>query len=150
MYDAEIALLVADLGLSPQLNIDWSFEHKEYLYKDRGEPVWGQAHGILLGKHWRIRVATDMPYSEVVDTIAHELRQVKQWEEGWITDYPMWVWSGSPFAPALSWKKRLAYGKQPHEKDARAYAADAWKRLFEGKKNPDKVTPQMVVADLFL
>lgn len=145
MWDAEIALLRADLEISSALTIIWVFAPAASLSKRRKNAHLGEATGLHLGKKWKIRVAADVEYRELVNTLAHELRHVKQWEAGWVTDRPIWTWLGSGYAPAQVWTK-LPYTEQPHEIDAFAYAEDAWERLFAGREE----TSRKVARDLIL
>lgn len=147
MYEVERDILIADLGLE-NVRFEWEIYHKKRLGRS-GRMSWvGEAVRILPG-FWRIRVASNTTYQDAVDSIAHELRHVKQWEEGWITEGPpVWTWTGTLSVPAMTYTKQLPYKQRPTELDAVAYAAEVWSRLFAGKDRATAPTPTSFLADI--
>ena len=166
MYEQEVARVKRDLGIE-NANVQLSFTPERFAGKRNR---WGYHQHLKSGGH-KVVVAYGgkngkrRSYKNVVRTIAHELRHVKQYEAGmqldtYVKERKVWVrtWTGSLFAPnARTWEK-LPYRQQPHEVDAFAYMDEAWVRLFEGlpklnnKKVPPKPAPAAVteLAYLFL
>ncbi len=161
MYDREAQLIIEDLGIGKmRFEFEW--------YAGAVVPGTKRTVGFSTTKDdgitTLIQVACGRAYRKVMRTLAHELRHSWQSHTGvYVVRSGQCIWRGSSFvAQPAKWKDfdpvRMAsrdydrYRNQPHEADARAYADDAYTRLFEGRE-PQRRQPARNVSkldDMFL
>lgn len=135
MYEAEIAKIVADLGIE-EVKIEWHFHRGKYI---EGTRFMGLCSA---GVGWaEIKIATGWPRSEVIKTIAHELRHAwqkhtriyrhKAKDGGWLN-----LWTGTKYYPSREKWFSMKYWDKPAEVDARSYEEEAYARLFDTSYKP--------------
>lgn len=141
--DEAVVLILKDMGYTGS---NPTIEYIDSAYVTRRPGMYSSLVGDYTVDYNHIRVATKLPYEQVMDTLAHELRHAWQWQTGVLqntNDY--YRWKGTRFYTRKKVWKRCVYEQRPQEIDARAYARYAWVRLFKGNplvdpyRNPAKV-----------
>lgn len=152
MYEREIALIKHDLGIE-DLPVVVRLRDVAWVTTNPRDP---EAYGIhfydrAFNKHW-ISIAIRHPYAVVLDTIAHEFRHAKQFHQGWVRlAGDTYTWTGTLYVPSFDsyTARNRKYKNRPHEIDARAYAAEAVKRLFPDAKQRERMTTKQSTRNLF-
>jgi hypothetical protein len=161
MYDQQAQQLIADLGIE-RMKFALEFYASNDVPGHKNTLGLSTTHGD--GITTIIQVACGCGFKSAMDTLAHELRHSWQNHIGIYTVQGGWsIWRGSTFVPkATKWRAfnglKMAerdfarYQDQPHEVDARAYALDAYERLFKGKEPKRREKPRSVskLDDMFL